>query len=70
MEQNTGLKTVADLLEEIEDETLYRALLTADRSTLQTILNLLLSLSETTVMLNISRSVHWAVNLKHKFFNK
>ena len=38
MEQNTGLKTVADLLEEIEDETLYRALLTVDRRTLQIIL--------------------------------
>ena len=37
-EQNTELKTVADLLDEIEDETLYRALLTVDRLTLQIIL--------------------------------
>ncbi len=37
-EQNTELKTVADLLDEIEDETLYRALLTVDRRTLQIIL--------------------------------
>ncbi len=37
-EQNTELKTVADLLNEIEDETLYRALLTVDRRTLQIIL--------------------------------
>ena len=37
-EQNTELKTVSDLLDEIEDETLYRALLTVDRRTLQIIL--------------------------------
>ncbi len=37
-EQNTELKTVADLLDEIENETLYRALLTVDRRTLQIIL--------------------------------
>ncbi len=37
-ERNTELKTVADLLDEIEDETLYRALLTVDRRTLQIIL--------------------------------
>lgn len=37
-EQNTEVKTVADLLDEIEDETLYRALLTVDRRTLQIIL--------------------------------
>ena len=37
-EQNTELKTVADLLDEIEDEALYRALLTVDRRTLQIIL--------------------------------
>ena len=37
-EQNTELKTVADLLDEIEDKTLYRALLTVDRRTLQIIL--------------------------------
>ena len=37
-EQNTEAKTVADLLDEIEDETLYRALLTVDRRTLQIIL--------------------------------
>ena len=37
-EQNIELKTVADLLDEIEDETLYRALLTVDRRTLQIIL--------------------------------
>ena len=34
----TEPKTVADLLDEIEDETLYRALLTVDRRTLQIIL--------------------------------
>lgn len=37
-EQNAELKTVVDLLDEIEDETLYRALLTVDRRTLQIIL--------------------------------
>ena len=37
-EQNTEPKTVADLLDEIEDETLYRVLLTVDRRTLQIIL--------------------------------
>ena len=37
-EQNTELKSVADLLDEIEDETLYQALLTVDRRTLQIIL--------------------------------
>ncbi len=37
-ERNTEVKTVADLLDEIEDETLYRALLTVDRRTLQIIL--------------------------------
>ena len=37
-ERNTEVKTVADLLNEIEDETLYRALLTVDRRTLQIIL--------------------------------
>ena len=37
-EQNTEVKTVADLLDEIEDEILYRALLTVDRRTLQIIL--------------------------------
>ena len=37
-ERNTEAKTVADLLDEIEDETLYRALLTVDRRTLQIIL--------------------------------
>ncbi len=37
-ERNTEVKIVADLLDEIEDETLYRALLTVDRRTLQIIL--------------------------------
>ncbi len=37
-ERDTEVKTVADLLDEIEDETLYRALLTVDRRTLQIIL--------------------------------
>ena len=37
-EQNTELKTVSDLLDEIEDETLYRVLLAVDRRTLQIIL--------------------------------
>ncbi len=37
-ERNANVKTVADLLDEIEDETLYRALLTVDRRTLQIIL--------------------------------
>ena len=37
-EHNNELKTVADLLDEIEDETLYRALLTVDRRTLQIVL--------------------------------
>ena len=37
-EQDTEVKTVADLLDEIEDETLYQALLTVDRRTLQIIL--------------------------------
>lgn len=37
-ERNVEVKTVADLLDEIEDETLYRALLTMDRRTLQIIL--------------------------------
>ena len=37
-ERHTEVKTVADLLDEIEDETLYRALLTVDRRTLQIIL--------------------------------
>ncbi|TGY95831.1 sigma-70 family RNA polymerase sigma factor [Petralouisia muris] len=37
-ERNTEVKTVADLLDEIEDETLYRALLTVDRRPLQIIL--------------------------------
>ena len=36
-EQNTEVKTVTDLLDEIEDETLYRALLMVDRCTLQSI---------------------------------
>ena len=35
---DTLVKTVADLLDEIENETLYRALLTVDRRTLQIIL--------------------------------
>ena len=37
-ERNAEVKTVVDLLDEIEDETLYRALLTVDRRTLQIIL--------------------------------
>ena len=37
-EQNTEVKTVADLLDEIEDEILYRVLLTVDKRTLQIIL--------------------------------
>ena len=37
-ERNVEVKTVADLLDEIENETLYRALLTVDRRTLQIIL--------------------------------
>ena len=37
-EQNTEVKTVTDLLDEVEDETLYRALLMVDRHTLQIIL--------------------------------
>ena len=37
-ERNVEVKTVADLLDEIEDETLYRALLTVDMRTLQIIL--------------------------------
>jgi RNA polymerase sigma-70 factor (ECF subfamily) len=37
-ERNSEVKTVADLLDEIEDETLYRALITVDRRTLQIIL--------------------------------
>ena len=34
-EQSAEVKTVADLLDEIEDENLYRALLTVDKRTLQ-----------------------------------
>ena len=37
-EQNTEVKTVADLLDGIEDEILYRVLLTVDKRTLQIIL--------------------------------
>ncbi len=37
-EQQAEPNTVADLLDEIEDETLYRALLAVDRRTLQIIL--------------------------------
>ncbi|EOS43669.1 hypothetical protein C810_03576 [Lachnospiraceae bacterium A2] len=37
-EQNIEAKTVADLLDEIENETLYRTLLTVDRRTLQIVL--------------------------------
>ena len=37
-ERNSEVKTVADLLDEIENETLYRALLTVDKRTLQIIL--------------------------------
>ena len=37
-EQNTELKTVANLLDEIEDEILYWAFLAVDRRTLQLIL--------------------------------
>lgn len=34
-EQSAEIKTVADLLDEIEDENLYQALLTVDKRTLQ-----------------------------------
>ncbi len=34
-EQSSEIKTVTDLLDEIEDENLYQALLTVDRRTLQ-----------------------------------
>ena len=37
-ERRTEVKMVSDLLDEIEDETLYWALLTVDRRTLQIIL--------------------------------
>ena len=37
-ERDTEVKSVADLLDEIEDEILYRALLPVDRHTLQSIL--------------------------------
>lgn len=37
-EQNIEVKAVADLLEEIDEETLYRSLLTVDRRTLQIVL--------------------------------
>ena len=37
-EQSAEVKTVADLLDEIEDENLYRALLTVDKRTLQIVL--------------------------------
>ena len=37
-EQSAEVKTVADLLDEIEDENLYRVLLTVDRRTLQIVL--------------------------------
>ena len=37
-ERNTELKTVADLLDEIESENLYLALVTVDRRTLQIVL--------------------------------
>jgi RNA polymerase sigma-70 factor (ECF subfamily) len=37
-ERDTEVKSVADLLDEMEDETLYRALLTVDMRTLQIIL--------------------------------
>ena len=37
-ERDTEVKSVADLLDEIEDEILYRALLPVDRHTLQIIL--------------------------------
>jgi len=37
-EQSAEIKIVADLLDEIEDEDLYRALLTVDRCTLQIVL--------------------------------
>ena len=37
-EQSAEVKTVEDLLDEIEDENLYQALLTVDRRTLQIVL--------------------------------
>ena len=37
-EQSAKVKTVEDLLDEIEDENLYQALLTVDRRTLQIVL--------------------------------
>lgn len=37
-EQSSEIKTVTDLLDEIEDENLYQALLTVDRRTLQIVL--------------------------------
>lgn len=37
-EQSAEVKTVADLLDEIEDENLYRALFTVDKRTLQIVL--------------------------------
>lgn len=38
IEQQTEIHSVADLLDEIENENLYRALLTVDKRTLQIIL--------------------------------
>ena len=38
IEQQTEIHSVADLLDEIENEDLYRALLTVDKRTLQIIL--------------------------------
>lgn len=38
MERQTEAETVSDLLDEIEDENLYRALLTVDKCTLQIVL--------------------------------
>ncbi|MDE6232384.1 MAG: sigma-70 family RNA polymerase sigma factor [Lachnospiraceae bacterium] len=37
-EQSAEVKTVADLLDEIENENLYRALITVDKRTLQIVL--------------------------------
>ena len=40
-EQSAEVKTVEDLLDEIEDENLYQALLTVDRRTLQALFSLI-----------------------------
>ncbi len=67
-EQSAEVKTVEDLLDEIEDENLYQALLTVDRRTLQALFSLIYHILLNTRYTLANENHHFQiVFLQHSF---